>query len=124
MGTVNWKALVRDLCGRGWTQQLIAAHVGCKQPLISKLNCGRAKTCAYEVGHALVMLHASEEPSPETAHLHTPSPARRYSSRSSARSFCRAHSMSSFVNSMPASSIASPVRRHPTTRERVGKALP
>jgi predicted transcriptional regulator len=56
---MDWKQLLADLRGRGWTQQLIAAHVQASQAAISDLNSGKTINPSYSVGRALVQLHES-----------------------------------------------------------------
>lgn len=63
---MDWKVLLAALRERGWTQQLIAARVGCSQAAISDLSVGKTRDPAHSVGKALEALHESDERPPQT----------------------------------------------------------
>lgn len=63
---MDWKSLLMELRGRGWTQQLLADRVGSSQAAISDLNSGKTKNPSYVLGAALQELRSSgEEPRAE-----------------------------------------------------------
>lgn len=52
------KARILDLCQAGLTQTEIGQAIGLSQPAVSDLVRGRTTTVQWEVGQALLALHA------------------------------------------------------------------
>ncbi|AMO36633.1 helix-turn-helix domain-containing protein [Thauera humireducens] len=71
--TLDPKARILDLCQAGMTQTEIGQAIGLSQPAVSDLVRGRTTTVQWEVGQALIALHAkhvrcsSSRSSPEAA---------------------------------------------------------
>lgn len=55
---MDWKAVISALEGAGLTQSEIAEKAGCSQPYVSQLKSGARKSPDFEVGRALVDMHA------------------------------------------------------------------
>jgi len=55
---MDWKTLLLDLCAAGLTQAEIGLAIGLSQPAVSDLVRGRTATVSWEVGNALIALHA------------------------------------------------------------------
>lgn len=55
---MDWKAIIAALRAAGITQMQMAAAAGCAQTTISDLSHGRIKHPRYDIGVALIGLHA------------------------------------------------------------------
>jgi transcriptional regulator with XRE-family HTH domain len=55
---VDWTKLISELQARDWTQSRIAERIGVSQPTISALANGRSTSTSFEIGVALIALHA------------------------------------------------------------------
>lgn len=55
---MDWKKLILDLSRTGMTQTEIGREIGFSQAAVSDLVRGRTTTVQWEVGNALLALHA------------------------------------------------------------------
>jgi transcriptional regulator with XRE-family HTH domain len=55
---VDWTQVISELTARGWKQSRIAERIGVSQPTISALANGQSKSTSFEIGVALIALHA------------------------------------------------------------------
>lgn len=62
---MDWKQMIAELRGRGWTQQQIALHVGSSQASVSDLGSGKTLNPTYALGKGIEDLHRSGEMPPD-----------------------------------------------------------
>ena len=55
---MNWTLLISDLKSHGLSENQIAAEVGCGQASINEIGGGKTTNPRYNLGRALVELHA------------------------------------------------------------------
>lgn len=54
------QAAILALVAADWTEARIATATGTNQPTVNRIKSGKQKTCAFELGAALIALAARE----------------------------------------------------------------
>lgn len=65
---MDWKLIIADLKAAGWNETKIATEVGCGQASVSEIGSGKTMNPRYNLGRALVVLHARVCPKARRPH--------------------------------------------------------